>query len=159
VNDPFVILKRDHREAEQLLKRLSESNPGTRRRQTLDKLEAALTLHMEIEERLVYPLVPDAIDAETEQEAEVEHVLARDGLVKLRELVDAPGFGAAVDMVTAGIKHHVKDEEREVFPGLKREMERADVARLGDEVVAAKRRPRGSGRSGSPRRRSTSRAA
>jgi iron-sulfur cluster repair protein YtfE (RIC family) len=154
MNDPFVILKKDHREAEQLLKRLADSNPGTRRRQTLDKLEAALALHMQIEERLVYPLVPELIDREAEVEAEVEHGLARDGLNKLRELVDAPGFGAAVDMVTAGIKHHVKEEEREIFPELKRQMERTDLAELGDEVVAAKRRPR----SGSPRR-STGRAA
>ena len=152
MNDPFAMLKQDHREAEQLLKRLQESNPGPRRRQALEKLDAALSLHMRIEERLIYPLVPDAIDRESEVEAEVEHNLARDGMAKLRQLVDAPGFGAAVAMVMAGIKHHVKEEEREMFPALKRKLEREDVARLGDEVAAAKRKPRsGSTRRGTPR--------
>jgi len=142
VNDPFVLLKKDHRETEQMLQRLAESNPGRRRRQTLERLEAALALHMDIEERLIYPLVRSEVDEEAEEEAEVEHQLARDGMAKLRRLVDAPGFGAAVAMVTAGIKHHVTEEEREVFPELKRSLERADIARLGDEVVDAKRKTR-----------------
>ncbi|HZP27490.1 MAG TPA: hemerythrin domain-containing protein [Acidimicrobiia bacterium] len=142
MNDPFVLLKKDHRETEQMLQRLAESNPGRRRRQTLERLEAALALHMDIEERLIYPLVRSEVDEEAEEEAEVEHQLARDGMAKLRRLVDAPGFGAAVAMVTAGIKHHVTEEEREVFPELKRSLERADIARLGDEVVDAKRKTR-----------------
>jgi iron-sulfur cluster repair protein YtfE (RIC family) len=142
VNDPFVLLKKDHREAEALLKRLAESKPGVRREQTLHKLEEALALHMQVEERLVYPLVPKIIDQESETEAEIEHNLAREGTVKLRDLVDEPGFGAAVAMVTAGIKHHVKEEEHEMFPELKRGLGRDDVARLGDEVVAAKRSAR-----------------
>lgn len=153
VSDPFVMLKQDHREAAQMLQRLEESRPGSRRRQTLDKLEAALTLHMGIEERLIYPLVAEVVDGETEQEAEIEHNLAREGLAKLRELVDAPGFGAAVAMVTAGIKHHVREEEREVFPNLKRGLDRSEIANLGDEVVAAKRGTTGRrGSRGAPRR-------
>jgi iron-sulfur cluster repair protein YtfE (RIC family) len=139
VSDPFVLLKKDHREVEQMLQRLQESRPGTRRRQTVDKLEAALTLHMGIEERLIYPLVAEVVDQESEQEAEVEHNLAREGVAKLRALVDAPGFGAAVAMLTAGIKHHVREEEREVFPELKRGLDRSEVANLGEAVVAAKR--------------------
>ena len=139
MNDPFVLLKKDHREAEVLLKRLADSSPGPRRKQTLAKLDAALTLHMRVEERYVYPIVPELIDEESETEAEIEHGLARDGLRQLRSLVDKPGFGAAVAMVTAGIKHHVKEEEHEMFPKLKRSLARDDLAQLGDQVAAAKR--------------------
>jgi hemerythrin-like domain-containing protein len=142
VSDPFVLLKQDHRDVAQMLERLQESKPGPRRRQTVEKLTAALTLHMDIEERLIYPLVAEVVDQESEQEAEVEHNLAREGVAKLRQLVDAPGFGAAVAMVTAGIKHHVREEEREVFPELKRGLDRAAVSELGDEVTAAKQATR-----------------
>jgi hypothetical protein len=55
--DPVVLLKKDHREAEAMLKTLAASKPGARRRSTLEKLDAALRLHMEIEEADVYPLV------------------------------------------------------------------------------------------------------
>jgi hemerythrin-like domain-containing protein len=142
MNDPIAILKRDHREAAALLKQLSESKPGATRRRTTDKVVAALRLHMAIEEELLYPLVAERVGSEEEQEAEIEHNLARTGLEKMTQLVDAPGFGAAVAMVTAGIKHHVKEEETEVFPELKSKLDRDELAELGDAVVARKSKSR-----------------
>src|SRR5690348_14963229 len=138
MNDPIAILKRDHREAAKMLKQLSESKPGAQRRRTTQKVVDALQLHMAIEEELVYPLVEQRVGSEEEEEAEVEHRLARTGLEKMTELVDAPGFGAAVAMVTAGIKHHVKEEETEVFPKLKAELDRDELRELGDRVAARK---------------------
>ena len=140
MNDPIALLKKDHREAETLLKRLSETKkPSTRRQQTLSKLESALQLHMAIEEQLLYPVVTKHLGAEPTKEAEIEHVLGRDGLTKMRQLVDKPGFGAAVEMVTAGIKHHVKEEETEMFPKLKKKLSREDLRELGDAIAAMKK--------------------
>jgi hemerythrin superfamily protein len=139
MNDPVVLLKKDHREAEAMLKTLASSRPGARRRATVEKLVAALQLHMQIEESDVYPVVAEVEGEETAREAEIEHQLARDGLSKLQELVDAPGFGAVVAMLTAGIKHHVKEEEQEIFPKLKRKIDRDQLRVLGDEVAAAKK--------------------
>jgi hemerythrin-like domain-containing protein len=140
VPDPIVLLKKDHREAEAMLKTLAASRPGARRKSTLQKLDGALRLHMTIEERDVYPLVAALLGEEDAKEADIEHGLARDGLDKLQELVDEPGFGAAVAMLTAGIKHHVKEEEHEMFPDLKKKLDRSDLLALGDEVQAAKKR-------------------
>ena len=124
-----------------MLKELADMpKPSATRRKTTEKVVASLTQHMEIEEKFVYPLVVQYVGQEEEQEAETEHVLARDGVSKMSELVDEPGFGAAVAMVTAGIKHHVKEEETEVFPQLKESLPREELAELGDAVAAAKRR-------------------
>jgi hemerythrin superfamily protein len=139
VNDPIALLKADHREAAALLKQLADSKPGAARRKATDKLTKALALHMEIEEKLVYPLVAERVGEDEEKEAETEHGLARVGVAKMNELVDQGGFGAAVAMVTAGIRHHVKEEETEIFPELKSKLERDELAKLGDEVVAAKK--------------------
>ena len=49
----------------------------------------------------------------------------------MTKLVDEPGFGAVVAMVTAGIKHHVKEEETEVFPKLKENLERDESRSSG----------------------------
>ena len=143
MNDPVALLKKDHREAEALLKTLAASRPGARRRATVKKLDAALQLHMEIEEKFVYPVVERVVGHEEAEEAGTEHGLAREGLADVTRLVDQPGFGAAVAMLTAGIKHHVKEEEQEVFPELKRKLDRPALAELGDEVKAAKQPARG----------------
>jgi hemerythrin-like domain-containing protein len=146
MNDPIAQLKRDHREVAAMLKTIDASNPGARRRSTLDKLVNSLELHMEIEETAIYPLVTERVDKDDAKEARIEHGLARDGLAKLQELVDEPGFGAAVAMVTAGIKHHVKEEEQEIFPALKKKLDRDELRALGDRVANAekdgRRRPR-----------------
>jgi hemerythrin-like domain-containing protein len=142
MNDPVAILKRDHREVASMLRTLESSKPGARRWATVDKLTAALELHMEIEERDIYPVVARTVGKEEAVEAGVEHRLARDGLGELHKLVDEPGFGAAVAMLTAGIRHHVKEEEQEVFPELKRKINRDELAELGDRVADAKKASR-----------------
>jgi hemerythrin superfamily protein len=138
MHDPIAMLKQDHREASALLKELAASKPGAARRKTTEELSAALALHMEIEEKLIYPLVAERVGADEEQEAETEHSLAREGLARMNDLVDEGGFGAAVAMVTAGIKHHVKEEETEIFPKLKEQLARDELVKLGDEVATAK---------------------
>jgi hemerythrin superfamily protein len=143
VNDPIAMLKRDHREVEALLTKLGDSKPGPRRRGNVDKVAAALTLHMRIEEQLVYPLVARKVGEDEAKEAEIEHGLVRKGLMQLRELVDEPGFGAVVEMLKAGIKHHVKEEEKEIFPELKRKIDRETLRQVGDEMAAEKSSRRG----------------
>ena len=91
-----------------------------------------LTAHMDLEESIVYPSVREAVGQEDEEEAEVEHRLAREGLDKLNSLVDVPGFGAAVEMLKGGIMHHVEEEENELLPDLKDAISREEwLARQG----------------------------
>jgi hemerythrin superfamily protein len=140
MNDPIAMLKRDHREVDAMLKELAASKkPGAKRRKTTERLVAAFMQHAQIEEKLVYPLVTEYVGRDEEQEAETEHTLARDGLAQMADLVDEGGFGAAVAMVTAGIKHHVREEETEIFPDLKSKLDRDELAELGDAIAAAKR--------------------
>ncbi len=139
MNDPIALLKKDHREAAALLDILAKSRPSARRRTTLTKLDHALRLHMQIEEGVVYPFVAQRLGREDAKEGTIEHGLIRDGLANLAMLVDEPGFHASVAMLTAGIRHHVREEERDMFPALKRALSREELASLGDDVVAAKK--------------------
>jgi hemerythrin superfamily protein len=137
--DPFTMLELDHRHVEALLDRLAESDERSEREEALRDLEASLTAHMQFEEQQVYPLVAQVMDQETEDEAEVEHGLARDGLAKLGELVAAPGFGAAVEMVKGAIAHHVAEEENEIFPELRGNVSDEQQRGLADELVLEKK--------------------
>jgi hemerythrin-like domain-containing protein len=137
--DPMTLLKQDHREVKKLLEQLGETEPGKERMRLLDEVETNLRLHMEIEEQLLYPVLAQT-DGEAEQEAETEHALTREGMQKLRDLQDQPGFGAAVEMLLGGITHHVREEETEVLPEMKGEMDRSEWMAIGDQIVAMKER-------------------
>jgi iron-sulfur cluster repair protein YtfE (RIC family) len=138
ITDPLRILRADHREVARILNRLADSDEGAEREKMAQELEMKLTLHMLLEEELVYPLVTDLVGQDDEEEAEIEHALVRDGLDKLLSMTTVPGFGAVVEMLKAGIDHHVKEEEKELLPALKDAMERDEWRALGEQIATAK---------------------
>ena len=137
MNDPMTILKKDHAEAKEILTELGKSEPGTVRNEMVTKVTAALELHMSIEETLVYPLVAKVEGAKVRHEADVEHGLAREGIATMNKMVDEPGFGAAAESLLGGLLHHVREEETEIFPELKKKLDPAEWSDLGDRVAAA----------------------
>ena len=155
-NDPMRILKADHREVEKLLDKLAESEEGIEREKMVDELVTKLSAHMDAEESIVYPPVRTEVGAEDEEEAEIEHGLAREGLEKVQQMVEMPGFGAAVEMLKGGISHHVEEEESQLLPELKEKLDRAEWLALGDALVEAKKAA-GLPVPPSPRRKSTKR--
>ena len=138
-NDPMRILKADHREVEKLLDKLADSEEGPERAQLVEELVTKLSADMEAEESIVYPPIKSNVGEEDEEEAEIEHGLARDGLAKVQQMVDKPGFGAAVEMLKGGISHHVEEEETQLLPELKEGLERDEWLAIGDALVEAKK--------------------
>jgi len=158
MNDPMRILKADHREVEKLLKRLGDTEEGSERDQLTEELNTKLSAHMQIEESLVYPLVKSQVGEDDEEEAEIEHSLAREALAKLTSMTDQPGFGAVVEMLAGGIGHHVEEEETQILPELKDAISREEWVSLGDSIAQAKA-DAGLPVPQQPRRRSTKRKA
>lgn len=138
-NDPMRILKADHREVETLLDKLAKSEEGREREQMVEELVIKLGAHMDAEESIVYPPVRAEVGEEDEEEAEIEHGLAREGLEKVQQMVEMPGFGAAVEMLKGGISHHVEEEETQLLPELKESLERDEWLAIGDALVEAKK--------------------
>jgi len=138
-NDPMRILKADHREVEKLLDKLANSEEGTKCEQMVEELVMKLSAHMDAEESIVYPPVRAEVGEEDEEEAEIEHGLAREGLDKVQQMVELPGFGAAVEMLKGGISHHVEEEETQLLPELKERLDRDEWLAIGDALVAAKK--------------------
>jgi hemerythrin superfamily protein len=119
--DVTRILESDHREVEALFEQIEKAE-GAERQPLIDHLVTSLRSHMELEEVVVYPAMEPVTGHEDVQEANTEHQLAREILDEVVRLApDEPGFGAALDAVKAGISHHVKDEEEEVFPKLRKD--------------------------------------
>jgi len=128
--DPTRLLEADHRTVETLFEQI-KSAEGDGRTPLIDELATSLRAHMELEEKVLYPAMESVTGAEAVEEANTEHELARTTLEAMMELApDKPGFEAALEVVKAGIEHHVQEEENEVFPKLREQGESvlADVA-------------------------------
>jgi iron-sulfur cluster repair protein YtfE (RIC family) len=138
--DVTKMLEQDHREAEDLFAKIKETN-GAARAGLVTKLASALKLHMQVEEKIVYPAIAKQVDDGDDMvdEAITEHEGARKALADVEKLSpNEPGFDGALEMLEAGISHHVEEEEEEVFPKFRESVSSAELNELGDEVAAAK---------------------
>ena len=129
--DVLTHLTQEHRKVEAMLAVLADSEPGEEREDTVAELEDALRTHMLVEEQFVYPIVKDDLGTEEFVGASNEHELTRAGLEELRNLIDQPGFGGAVEALAGGLHHHVDEEENQIFPAL-RDTAAAKIDALGD---------------------------
>jgi iron-sulfur cluster repair protein YtfE (RIC family) len=109
----------EHREVEQLLAQIKDAEPGAERDRLFAAIQRALTTHMDVEERFLYPLIAEHIGKDDAEDATDEHTLAREGLAAVKERLEEGAFEAAVDILEKGISHHVSEEEESLFPELR----------------------------------------
>ncbi len=138
--DAIALLKADHREVEKLFGQFEKAKAADRKRAIVGKICDALTVHAKIEEEIFYPQARDALSRKGDDlldEAEVEH----EGIKRLvAELKDAdPGvdlYDARVTVLSEYVKHHVKEEEGDLFPKVRKSD--LDTEKVGAELAARK---------------------
>jgi hemerythrin superfamily protein len=140
--DAISVLMQDHREVEGMFKEFEKAKEGedeSAKSEIVKRVCAALTVHAEIEEEIFYPAVRGEIeDDDTMDEAEVEHGSIKDLVAQLEEM--DPGdslYDAKMTVLSEYVKHHVKEEEGEMFPKVKKAD--LDLTALGAELVDRKR--------------------
>jgi hypothetical protein len=98
-----------------------------------------LTVHAQIEEEIFYPACKEMVE-DTEDllaEAEIEHRSLKELIAKIE--AGEPGsekYDAEVTVLGEYVKHHVKEEQGELFPKV-RDSE-LDLAELGEQLEARK---------------------
>jgi hemerythrin superfamily protein len=138
--DAVKLLKQDHREVEDLFEQF-ESADEDEQGQIAERVCQMLTVHATIEEEILYPAAKEAFEAEEDDdlinEAEVEHSTAKDLIAKIEAMTPQDeAFKATVKVLSEYIKHHVKEEETELFPKLKETD--LDLKAMGDELYQRK---------------------
>jgi hemerythrin superfamily protein len=141
-NDAIEVLKRDHDEAERLFDAYEDAKDQAdveRKADVAAQACHALAVHARVEEELFYPALraADADAAELLNEAAVEHATVKN-LVEALEgnSADDPLFDATMRVLAEYVKHHVKEEEGEVFPMARKAG--IDLESLGQAIVARK---------------------
>ncbi len=111
---------------------------NAKKKKLADQICTALTLHTMIEEEIFYPAVREATnDDDLMDEAIVEHASAKDLISQLQEMDPEDAlYDAKVKVLSEQIEHHVKEEEKEMFPKAKKA--KLDLAALGEEMAMRK---------------------
>lgn len=143
-NDPVAIIKNDHKTVEGLFKEYEGLGDGAHvtKRKVVDQIIEALTIHADMEETICYPRFLKAFNKEDDkmvEEAYVEHAGAKNLLANLRTLQpEEAEFDASVKVLMEQIRHHVKEEESELLPTVKKEVPEEELAAMGDKMLAFK---------------------
>jgi hemerythrin superfamily protein len=141
--DVIDILVTDHREVETLFVEL-ETRQGTPeyRRQLADVLIAELVRHAVAEEAYVYPTARKALpDGDQIADHEITEHADAERTMKDLEAVDPsdPRFDELLAHLTSTIRHHVQDEESDLFPRLRAATAREEMVELAGKVTAFKK--------------------
>ena len=142
-NDAIKLLVADHKEVKALFKdynKKAEKGASAEVRQALaQKICLMLKVHTQIEEEIFYPAARVTIDDDPLlDEATVEHASAKDLIKQIERMSpDQDLYDAKVKVLGEYIEHHVKEEEEELFPEVKKS--EADLAELGASMAARKK--------------------
>jgi hemerythrin superfamily protein len=142
-DDAIELLKQDHREVEGLFKefeQLEDDQDATG--QVIETACAELKIHDRIETEIFYPAVREAAGKEEVEdlldEAEVEHDTVRELIQKLESMDPTDDKRQAhFTVLMEYVKHHVKEEEKEMFPQVKK-LKALDLQALGAEMKERK---------------------
>lgn len=131
------LLKKDHREVEQLFTSFEKADSRSRQR-IADEAIKALEVHTKIEESLVYPAIREATGEEDMMdEAVEEHHVVKLLIKELHKMkASAEGYKAKFKVLSELVKHHVQEEEQEMFP--QAEQTDIDWEEIGQEAMSIK---------------------
>ena len=140
--DAIEMLKADHKAVNGLFKefeKLHEDGDDTSK--VIQFVREALVIHSALEKEIFYPAGREQAGEEEEElldEAEVEHRSVEDlirmlGSRKLPEKKREANFTVLMEYV----RHHVKEEENEMFPKVRR-LKRLDLSAVGAQMEKRK---------------------
>lgn len=132
------LLEQDHREVEGYFKKF-ETLKNRQEKETLAlQICLALQVHAQIEEEIFYPAARGAIEnPELIDEAIVEHAAAKQLIAEIEAMeVGDQLMDAKVKVLGEQIRHHVEEEENELFPQL--QGGKLDLNGLGQEMDTLK---------------------
>ncbi len=137
------MLKNDHKTVEKLFKQFekTDESDATTRRQLVDQMIEELSVHTAIEEQVFYPAVredvPDTND--TVLEGLEEHHIVKWTLAELQDMdPEHERFEPKVTVLMESVRHHVEEEEGELFPEVRKALGRKRLGQIGDTMEQAK---------------------
>jgi hemerythrin superfamily protein len=136
--DAIQLLRADHRKVQALFDQFEKARGDDKKAELAQEICAELKVHAQIEEEIFYPAARKALKKQDLiAEATVEHASAKDLIAQIEQARTGDElFDAKVKVLGEYIKHHVKEEQNELFPQVKKT--KLDLKALGRELAERK---------------------
>jgi len=133
-----ALLRADHKAVSLLFEQYETARSSTKKKALVAQICTELTVHAQIEEEIFYPQVKIALkDDELIPEATVEHATLKDLIAQIEDIEpDGEMYDAKVKVLSEYVKHHVKEEQTQIFPKVKASS--LDLYALGDQLSQRK---------------------
>jgi hemerythrin superfamily protein len=137
--DAVTLLTEDHRTVEQLFADYERGLQGPEpKRQVVGQIIRELSIHAAIEEAYLYPEVRKALGegGELVDEGLHEHQEVKQTLAALEDMDPADAaYDQKVASLIADVRHHVQEEEGEMFPKLRTALSAEQLADIGRKLA------------------------
>lgn len=141
--DATEILKADHDRVDELFQKVKANEDGNNK-DVFEKIRQELEIHTHVEEHVFYPDLLKRGDEELQKivrEGLEEHAQVKTLLVEMGSMSgDDEEFKAKLQVMMENVKHHVQEEEGEMFPMVRKQLDEEMLVRLGSLMTAEKAR-------------------
>jgi hemerythrin superfamily protein len=136
-SDAIALLEKDHREVEAMFEKFEKLDSKPEKAKLAAKICLSLTVHTTIEEEILYPPAHKKIEHDLVDEAIVEHNGAKQLIAEIEAMKPSEHlYDAKVKVLSEYVKHHVKEEQDEMFPQLR--SSGMDLRKLGAQLMERK---------------------
>ncbi len=113
----IALLKKDHDTVKDLFDKFEKAEGRPAKKKIVTQALTELKIHAALEEEIFYPAVRKPVGNDIMNEADEEHHVAK---VLIAELEEMDGhedhYDAKFTVLAENVRHHIKEEENEVFP-------------------------------------------
>ena len=136
--DAIQLLRADHRKVQDLFDQFEKARGDDRKAELAQEICTELKVHAQIEEEIFYPAAREALkEQDLIDEAAVEHASAKELIAQIEQAHTGDElFDAKVTVLGEYIKHHVKEEENELFPKIRKSG--LDLEEVGAQLAQRK---------------------
>ncbi len=141
--DAISVLTDDHRTVNELFKRFEQTTDRAIKTRTelVDKIIRELSIHAAIEEQLFYPRLREAGKKLKDDVLEglEEHHVVKQLLAEIEKMdPEMDRFEAKVTVLIENVRHHIEEEEGEMFPRARKALTAEELVEIGEGLEALK---------------------
>jgi hemerythrin superfamily protein len=134
----LVMLTEQHAKVDALIAKVEKAKDAGEKKAHFDELADKLAAHATVEERIFYPAVKAAGTVDMLHEAVEEHLAVKRVLADLLDLeVMDETFDSKLKVMKEQLEHHAhKEEEKKLFPAVRKLLSNEQLVALGGEMIA-----------------------